>query len=429
MRTPIERVISHLTHSGPAAAPELCRVLGVSQPTFSRLVRKHPRVLLIGGKARQTRYAARRKIHGVNTPIPLYEITTASTFLGNLHPVYPRGFYIDGTINRWFDDLPWFLQSLRPQGYLGRLIPRRHPGFSHIKDIKEWSGDEVLRYQTRLGWNAPGAFVVGRDAYAKYEARSVNPQFHTPEDYPRLAGDVLRLGDHGSSAGGEQPKFLAIRPDHTAVLVKFSPPTTERIGRRRADLLVCEHLALEILSAHGVAAAKSRIVMEGDRVFLELVRFDRTGLRQRRGVIALESLDAEFTGEGGDWTTTCRALVTERILPGPALQSARWLDLFGTLIANTDRHSGNLSFFLDGLAPGGLTPIYDMLPMLYAPHAEQIVETPFAPVRPPPDDHDIWPAAHAAALRLWQSAAKDPRISDDFQDICHRNAVQIAALI
>ena len=45
----------------------------------------------------------------------------------------------------------------------------------------------------------------------------------------------------------------------------------------------------------------------------------------------------------------------------------RWLDAFGALIANTDRHQYNINFFADGLLR--LAPAFDQVSMLHAPAA------------------------------------------------------------
>ena len=74
-------------------------------------------------------------------------------------------------------------------------------------------------------------------------------------DAAALAGDVP-----GSSAGGEQPKFTATVDDGGTlrhVLVKFSPTLDTLVGRRWADLLVCEHLAAETAGQAAEPAARS----------------------------------------------------------------------------------------------------------------------------------------------------------------------------
>ena len=136
--------------TGPARSSALCRVLEISQPTFSRLVHSMRRELLVVGRSRSTRYALPRTVAEVPTPIPVYEILPlggAPRHLLHLHPVAPSGFYVeyieDGT-GEFFEDLPWFLEDLRPSGYLGRLVPRRHPDLGVPADIRVWTR-EALR--------------------------------------------------------------------------------------------------------------------------------------------------------------------------------------------------------------------------------------------------------------------------------------------
>lgn len=72
------------------------------------------------------------------------------------------------------------------------------------------------------------------------------------------------------------------------------------------------------------------------------------------------------------------------------INSAEWL---GRCIASNDMHFGKLSFFrerLEGAVSLRLVPIYNMLPMLYAPEKSGIVERMFRPAR----------AAEAGAARL-----------------------------
>ena len=65
------------------------------------------------------------------------------------------------------------------------------------------------------------------------------------------------------------------------------------------------------------------------------------------------------------------------------------------------------------------TPIYDMLPMLYAPLPGG--ELPRRSVEPPlplPAQRADWLTACAAALAFWQSAARDTRLSAGFAREC-----------
>jgi len=103
------------------------------------------------------------------------------------------------------------------------------------------------------------------------------------------------------------------------------------------------------------------------------------------------------------------------------------LDAFGALIANTDRHHGNLSLLLHDHR-WRLAPAYDMLPMLYAPVAGEVVHRDFMaqPPRPTVQTLAVWPRALQLARRFWRNAGDDERIGPDFRAIARANAQGLA---
>ena len=82
-------------------------------------------------------------------------------------------------------------------------------------------------------------------------------------------------------------------------------------------------------------------------------------------------------------------------------------------------HEGNLSFF-----PGlKLAPVYDMLPMHYAPHrGGEVPPKNYAPALPLPSEATAWRRAATAATSYWERCAIDKRISESFRVICAENA-------
>lgn len=81
---------------------------------------------------------------------------------------------------------------------------------------------------------------------------------------------------------------------------------------------------------------------------------------------------------------------------------------FGHLIANTGMHDGNLAFF-PGLEPA---PVYDMLPMGYAPQrGGEVPPRDYMPPLPLPREASAWREAAHAAVIYWQRCAEDSRIS------------------
>ena len=152
--------------------------------------------------------------------------------------------------------------------------------------------------------------------------------------------------------------------------------------------------------------------MVGDRVFLEVERFDRTAAG-RRGQVSLATLDAEFVGVGSGWEPVVSGLVQRGLVEPLVQREVRFLDMFGVWIANNDMHLGNLSFEMSGLTLGGLTPAYDMLPMAYAPVSGDVVERDFPPRLTRADRSTAQPAWHAA-MRAWERMASDDRVSPGF---------------
>jgi hypothetical protein len=250
----------------------------------------------------------------------------------------------------------------------------------------------------------------------------------------------LQAGVAGSSAAGEFPKFPALRDLAGSatphVLVKFSGAERSAAVRRWADLLVCEHLALQNAAAlPGVGVAASRIVSQAGRTFLEIERFDRHGLFGRSPLVSLATLDAAFLGDGtSDWTRLAERLFKLGLLHEAGRQCIQHLWWFGRLIANNDMHAGNLSFrptlTSTPTTPAGgrfeVAPAYDMLPMLYAPlPGGELPTRSFEPALPLPHERAAWAAACAAAVTFWSCAAADSRISPAFQRVCRANATRL----
>jgi len=435
-------VLELLTTAGPLAAVEACRRLGVSQPTFSRMVRACPGEVLRVGRSRSTRYAAHRRVAGIEAPVSVYEIRPpgeAPRLVARLHPVHP-GFCVEvvgEVLPSFVPDLPWVLQDLRPSGFLGRLVPLRHPDLDVPSDVRLWTADHVLRYVTRHGWDLPGAFVVGDRAFEAFVERSERPQnvvqaAERGSRYPRIAVALLTFGVPGSSAAGEQPKFLATRDDgdrQTPVLVKFSPPAGDPQAQRIADLLVAEHVAHAVLREQGLRAPASAVVQSEGRTFLEVERFDRVGTRHRRGVVSLLALDAGLLGsDQSSWTRAVEQLAARGVVLHDDVERVRWLETFGRLIGNTDQHFGNLSFYLDGTEVTTLAPVYDMLPMHYHPRQGELPTEAFRLPALGPREASVAPQAIAATVRFWEQVSVDSRISEAFRHVAEADARRVAKL-
>jgi hypothetical protein len=212
------------------------------------------------------------------------------------------------------------------------------------------------------------------------------------------------------------------------VIVKFSPPRSSPTGERWADLLTAEYLAHRVLEENGIAACRSQLLDFGDRVFLESDRFDRIGANGRRGVVSLFALDSARYGQLDSWTACAERLTTDSLLSAEDAERIRFLDAFGTLIANTDRHFGNLTLFDQYEGRFELAPVYDMLPMLFAPQDGQVPARQFAAVPATAAWLSVWPRALALAEAYWDRIAQDPRVSAEFQQLSYQSLEILRAM-
>lgn len=399
------------------------------------------------GRTRNTRYAARRVIHGQSAPLPIGRfgvngIAHEWASLTALHGGWRLEWASPAMRPDWADQvhdhagfcegLPFFVADLRPQGFLGRAIAR---GVALVDGLPEnpsnWSDEHTVFYLREYGHDLPGNLVFGAAATARaLNATPENPVTTEmrPERYPALA-DAANAGEEpGSSVEGEQPKFTAWRQNAgaqnlLAVLVKFTDRLSTPSGRRWADLLAAEAIALEVLTPVSRSDAEAflpAVFDFNDRRFYELARFDRIGAHGRRGVVSLRALhDAGFTGrETSDWVVAARGLHERGWISDADLRAVRLRALFGRLIGNTDMHFGNLAFFLDLSLPLALTPTYDMLPMLWAPRPGDATPAPeFTPSAPMPQELELWPEAATLAEQFWTRVEADARVSDGFRPL------------
>jgi hypothetical protein len=341
-----------------------------------------------------------------------------------------------GLRGQLYGHLPWFIQDMRPDGFMGRAFAQRAgPNMGLPPRLPDWNYDHVLVALARRGEDVIGDLIVGEESLACYlESARQAPVVSTLDDYSRLAEEAIAGDPVGSSAAGEQPKFSTLLDRGgllTHVMVKFSPPVTTPEGERWGDLLVCEHLALGVMQDAGIPAVRSALFNFGSRTFLEVERFDRTGRSGRLPVHSLGVIDDEFFGHRDNWTAMAGRLEHAGMMAPEDTNALIWLDLFGAMIGNTDRHFGNVSVLpLDaGRSHFRLAPAYDMLPMLYRPRQGEVLSfSPFSPPSVTTARVDLVDSALQHASKFWRRAGNDARISARFRGLCARNteAIQMA---
>lgn len=425
-RVSVELLLSQLRRSGLASSRQLTDALGISRETLSQLIRAAGSRLQRFGQTRSIRYGAIRSLPGMPVPIPVHEVDEHGTVhrRAELYPVEGGGHVLQETSGyQVYPGLPPWVEDMRPQGYLGRGFAARHPDLLLPQRTDDWSGEQMLGAIARRGEDCPGALIVGAESLERYLVQDIAPV--DVADFPALA---IKAGEAvlGSSVGGEFPKFGVVCRDRH-VLVKFTGDDNSAATSRWRDLLVCEHLALETLRAHQLAAAISTLHDVGGRRFLEVERFDRVRLRGRRGLLSMQAVyDGYIDGSCATWLDVANAMLRQRLLPESDCDTVALLTAFSMLIGNTDRHFGNLSFLTDYHRHFRLAPAYDILPMALQPRDGRI-----------PDQYEIriagqvslptWRRAAELAERYWQSVSQDTRVSSVFHSLALRQLEKLSA--
>jgi len=429
-----DRLLSFLG-TGVYSAPEIQQRFRCSQPTVSRMLAQLGNRITIIGNARARRYTKIRDIRGVGGEFPIFKIDTEGNahLIGTLYAVAQDHFLwtpLDAR-EQLFRSLPWFIADLHPEGFVGRAFVRQlHEELGLPPRGIDWNEDNVLSALARRGEDTMGNLVIGRESIERYfrmvrELPAPIRENAIADTYPRFAQEAVDGQQVGSSAGGEQPKFTAIVGRSGAVrnvLVKFSPPVSTDEGRRWADLLICEHHALDVVRNSGISAAQSTIIEAGGRVFLEVARFDRTGLLGRLPIISLRAIDNEYYGFQDNWVDAANRMANDGRLSTQDAAALRWLSVFGSLIGNNDQHFGNVSLImLDGSRLYRLAPAYDVLPMVYRPADGAVPSRLLTVPAVVPGAPEEWPSALESAGQFWNQTKSDIRISDEFRVICSKN--------
>jgi serine/threonine protein kinase HipA of HipAB toxin-antitoxin module len=170
-------------------------------------------------------------------------------------------------------------------------------------------------------------------------------------------------------------------------------------------------------------------MVAGNRMFLESERFDRIGQRGRIGVVSLAAVADHFVGRRDNWIAASSSLKSNGKISAQDFETVRRAATFGQLIGNTDMHFGNLSFFFSFGRRLLLAPIYDMLPMIYAPltGAESLIGE-FEPPLPAANNLDIWRSIAELAEAYWRAVASHALISKEFSAQASTNAESVAKL-
>lgn len=431
----MSQVIIEYLRQGPATSKGIQAYIGLSQASVSRQLRSLGNGVIKFKNGRTTSYALTCNAFGGNDRLPLSMVDAhGNTVLAaHIRPLAHGGYFVEPAtgmpplllgekMNGIYEDLPYFLYDLSPQGFLGRQIAEEMAKQSSDfpADPRNWNANHIGRYLVSNGDDLPGNLKFGEQALLRVRRK---PVASSENDYPSLADAVIRGIIPGSSAGGEQPKFTAYCENRSAhVIVKFSPNGDNEIARRWRDILITEYHAIEAIHAGSFPAAETNLLENGGRLFLESQRFDRTGEYGRMSMVSLKSIDAEFIGLGSGWPRVMRALYEKELVSEQHVYDAECLWHFGTLINNTDMHLGNMSLAIEG-SVFRILPLYDMCSMGFAPKSGGEVKpydfTP-TPPRMAALPHNTAELVIQMARDFWERVSKDERISEEFRSFLSR---------
>ena len=421
-------LLQYLALAGVARPAALRAELRISAQTLSRLVGEAGEDVYRIGRGPATQYARTRSVDALGRSLPVFRVDESGEIGpgGTLRLLWEhRTSWERPGGSELFVELPPALVDMAPQGYMGHAFSSRYPELRLPPRLSDWSDDHRLLALALRGEDCVGDLVVGDESLRRF--LTAPPEDVNPERYPILARRSV-AEPVGSSAAGERPKFGAFsRGRH--VLVKFAPPGDGGAARRWRDLLWCECKALQVVAAAGRVASPAQCFDVDGWRFLEVERFDRVGQRGRRGVLSLSALNSEYLGTPDAWTAAAALLAAPPFfLPAGDAEQLRWLDVFGQLIGNTDRHFGNVSFFAGSGKALRLAPAYDMLPMILAPAADVVVARPFEPSAPTGSTLGVWQDAAEWAQRFWGEVRDHDELEPDVRAFAEAAANAVAGM-
>lgn len=424
--------LERLLRLGPRSAQELMSALGISQPTLSRTIHAFPDALISFRTSghRTPKYGLLRKLPGGLRPRQrVYRISN----IGSIEPFADVAFLTSGATlestasgSTLYEGLPPYMAFSSPSGFLGQQIARAAASEMQFPEsLKDWGDDHRVVYLFTRSLNLSGNLVYGEASLqleVEFRKAPAMPVTEKLDHYVAMANE-LKDAAYGSSAGGEQPKFVSLTQDTGHVIVKFA-----KQGSRMAELLPLEHTALRALEIVDVPAARTQLASAGGYVFLEVQRFDRVGRHGRVGMLSCGSIDDEFFGARDSWSEFATRCEQARYLSARDARNIDVMAAFSELIGNSDRHFENISMLLreDG-DYAGVAPAYDILPMRYASIGGG-VDPDLASISPRLGTigarPEVWARAAKAAIAFWTAVRHgqlDMPVSKEFRELAARN--------
>lgn len=420
--------ITQVLKSGFVTQKDIQAITKLSQATVSRCLKKLDDSLLVLPFSSPNKYALPAEDKGYSVQFKEVDEQGNESKLGTVYRLANDQYFVDlaeGASklylgekgNGLFDGLPFFLDDLRPQGFLGNLFVKQLADMSdrYPKKLSSWQAKHIFQYLEEYGDDLPGNLKFGVGTYHLPR----QPVYPVPYDKYDFMCEQIKAGvSQESSLGGEQQKFTVFSSELNAdVLVKYTSNKNDAVTRRWKDILVTEYHALKILAAFKIPAAEIDLIDRDNRFYLVVKRFDRIGFFGRSSMFSLLSIDMEYVGLGENWQNIANEMLKLNLLSKSDNNSISILWAFSQLIANTDTHLGNISLGIKGDS-FNLLPIYDMCTMAIAPKPNSLDPIDFT--LPDLDTLNINQDNKSLVLEMaflfWQRIEKDTRISGEFRN-------------
>ncbi len=422
----IDSVIRVL-ENGFTTQKEIQQTTQFSQATISRCLKKLGNALLVLPGSSPRQYALPAVIFETNLPFDLVEVDEHGkiAFMGYVHVLNGGKFFV--SINKsasnlylgqskdgLYDGLPYFLDDLRPQGFLGIQIAKQLAGKTsdYPSKLSAWNSKQVLQYLVEYGDDLPGNIIFG-DGVLKELRQPIQPIGIDTYDF--MCQQIEAGSVPQSSAGGEQQKFTAFNKEVNAhVLVKYTSKENDAVTRRWKDILITEYHALKTLTDFEIPSADVRLINKDNRFYLETKRFDRLGNYGRSSMLSLQSIDMEFIGIGENWMKIAFEMSKKNLIVESDKYYISFLWMFSQWIGNTDTHLGNISFGIRGEL-FSMLPIYDMCTMAIAPNINSLdpinIKLPNVKLN---IESSFNTRLENAVISFWERVLEDSRISEEF---------------
>ncbi|MCI5137807.1 MAG: phosphatidylinositol kinase, partial [Candidatus Electrothrix sp. AR1] len=172
-------MLQEILSLGPATSKTLAAATGTPRSTVNRKLRAIGDAIIKFDKVRPPLYYAATEAFGEGNKIHLASVDPHgnTNLWGILRPLANGGFYLEPTPvapkvlmgdeeTGLYEGLPFFLDDLRPQGFIGRQIARDLNAQTDIfpPDPRDWNQEQIGRYLIANGDDLPGNLKIGRVA-------------------------------------------------------------------------------------------------------------------------------------------------------------------------------------------------------------------------------------------------------------------------